>query len=98
MNAVNAVALVLYFVQLLAYARTTQQNRDITAKGPMVGIHALASGLFVVCVLGSVGTLPYQLQRDSVTEAARWTEIVAGALSAVVFAVVQFCTWSIVID
>ena len=102
MNALNAVALALYLVQLLAFAVYAAKQKPYGADlSPTVGLplvfggHALVSGLFVACVLGAAGTLPYQQQRTSVTKAERGSEIAFGAVGAVFFAGLQVISWTI---
>lgn len=58
-------------------------------------IHAVVSGLCVVCFLGAANTLPYQRQRRSVgLDDRRKAEVAFGSIGAIVFGVISLFTWS----
>lgn len=101
MNTVNAVALALYFVQLLAFAVALllRASADLRGHAILFGGHALVSGLFVVCVLGGSGTLPYQQQRgSSVTKVERGFEIAFSIIGGLPLLYMQAISWALALD
>ena len=102
MQALNAVALTLWLAQVLAHVYKLRRSR-IEVMGIDSGmelvlnyIHALVSGLCVVCFLGAAGTLPYQQQRRSAgLDGRRNAEIAFGAIFGTAFGVASLFTWSI---